>query len=68
MQEWVGKRAKIFVRNLSDKPIVYTGKILSFTNPFITISARGYSHDTYSQNNQNQIDVSINIQDIVQIK
>jgi len=57
MQEWVGKRCKVFIRNLiAEKAIVYTGVVLSVTSTFITIKDR--TDNT----------VSINVQDIVQIK
>lgn len=57
MQEWVGKRCKIFIRNLTaEKAIVYTGVVISVASNFITIKDR--TDNT----------VSINIQDIIQIK
>lgn len=56
MNEWNNKKAKIFVRNLSDKPIIYTGKIISYSPPFITISDK-----------TGKI-ISINVADIIQIK
>ena len=55
MNEWTGKKCKIFIRNLSERPIVYTGKILSIDTHFVTIC------DRYSGN------VSVNVQDVIQI-
>lgn len=56
MNEWNGKLCKIFVRNLSDKPIVYTGKIISDEANFITFLDRDGRQ------------ISINRQDLIQIK
>ena len=56
MKEWINKRCKIFVRNLSEKPIVYTGTVIAVDNPFLTITDRDGR------------DVSINFMDIIQIK
>jgi hypothetical protein len=58
MQEWVGKRYKIFMRNLktlSDRPIIYNGQVISFTGNFITI------------NDRNNNKISINVNDIIQV-
>jgi hypothetical protein len=56
INEWTGNFAKIFVSNLAtDKPIIYTGKILSVDENFVTISAQG-------------VLVSVNIRNIIQIK
>ena len=56
MNELVGKRIKIFVRNLSDKPIVYTGEVIAVSSTFITLIDR--TNDK----------VIINLQDVIQIK
>ena len=56
MQEWIGKKCKIFIRNLSDKPIVYTGTVLSITGQFLSITDRDGKP------------ITININDIIQIK
>jgi len=57
MKEWIGKRCKVFVRNLmADKPVIYTGTIISADEHFITINAK------------NSERVTINISDIIQIK
>ena len=54
--EWIGKRCKIFIRNLSDRPIIYTGTIISVKQQFLTIIDK--------MNNT----VTINLQDIIQIR
>jgi ribosome maturation factor RimP len=57
MKEWIGKKCKVFVRNLmADKPVIYTGTITSADEHFVTMKAR------------NAEMVSINITDIIQIK
>jgi len=56
MNEWINQRCKIFVRNLSDKPIIYTGTVLAVDQNFLTILDK--------TNNK----VSVNISDIIQIK
>ena len=56
MQEWINKKCKIFVRNLNDKPVIYTGTILSVEGNFVTISAKNFEK------------VTINMNDIIQIK
>jgi hypothetical protein len=56
MKEWINKKCKVFVRNLSDKAIVYTGIVVSVDEGFINFIDR--------DNNK----VTININDIVQIK
>ena len=56
MNEWIGKKTKIFIRNLSERAIVYTATILSFEPPFVTILDR--------DNNK----ITINVNDIIQIK
>jgi len=56
MNEWINKRCKIFVRNLADRPIIYTGTILAVNQPFITILDKDNKR------------VTVNIQDIIQIR
>jgi len=53
---WIGKRCKIFVRNLSERPIIYTGKVLSIDENFLTLlsSIEG--------------EISLNVKDIILIK
>lgn len=55
-EEWLNKRCKVFIRNLSDKPIVYTGEIISVSSNFITIL------DLRNEN------IKINVQDIILIR
>ena len=56
IQKLIGKRCKLFIRNLSDKAIVYTGMILNIQDQFITILDR---------NNEKII---INVQDLIQMR
>lgn len=56
MKKWVNKRCRIFVRSLSDKPIIYTGMIISVDDNFITI------HDK-----EDKI-IGINLLDLIQIR
>ncbi len=56
MREWIGQKVRIFIRNLNDKPIVYTATILSVEDGFITFTER------------NGEKICVNIKDIIQIK
>ena len=58
MKEWIGKKkVKVFVRNLTgERPIIYTADILSVEDRFITFTDKKGEK------------VSININDIIQIK
>jgi len=53
---WIGKKCKIFIRNLSEQAIVYTATILSVDSPFMTILDR------------DKKTITININDIIQIR
>lgn len=35
--EWLNKKCKVFIKNLSDEPIVYTGTLIDLSENFITI-------------------------------
>jgi hypothetical protein len=54
--KWIGKRCKIFVRNLSERPIIYTGKVLSIDENFLTLLSAIEG------------EMSLNIKDIILIK
>lgn len=56
MNEWIGKKCKIFIRNLSPSAIVYTATVISIDKNFMTILDR--------DNKQ----ITINVADIIQIK
>jgi predicted choloylglycine hydrolase len=56
MKEWIGKKVKIFIRNLDFKPIVYTAEVLSVEGSFITFRDR-----------TDKI-ISINLADVIQVK
>lgn len=54
--KWIGKHCKIFVRNLYEKPIIYTGKVLSINENFLTLFS------------QIEGEISVNVKDIILIK
>lgn len=56
MNEITERQYKIYIRNLAEKPIIYTGKILSFDAPFLKFCDR------------DGVILLINFQDIIQIK
>jgi len=56
MKEWIGRKGKIFVRNLDSKAIVYTADVLSVEGSFMTIRDRDGNI------------ISINLMDVIQIK
>jgi len=56
MNEWKNKKCKIWIKNLSDKAIIYTGVCTAVSENFLTILDR------------NNDKVSVNITDIIQIR
>jgi len=56
MKQWIGKKVKIFIRNLDSKPIVYTAEVLSVEGSFITFRDRGGKI------------ISINLMDVIQVR
>ena len=56
MKELIGRKVKIFIRGLSDKPIIYTADVLSIDGEFITFRDR------------DGVPISVNTKDIIQIK
>ena len=56
MNEWINKRCRIFIKNLSERPIIYTGKVLGIDLPFLTILDE-------KANTQ----IAVNVSDIIQI-
>jgi len=56
VKELIGRKVKIFIRGLSDKPIIYTADVLSIDGEFITFRDR-----------DKEI-ISVNTKDIIQIK
>ena len=56
MNEWIGKYCRIWIRNLAANPIIYTCKVMNVSSGFMTILDR------------NGDNISININDIIQIR
>jgi len=56
VKELIGRKVKIFIRGLSDKPIIYTADVLSIDGEFITFRDR------------DGVPISVNTKDIIQIK
>jgi len=56
MNEWINKKCKIFIRNLANTAIVYTGTITSIDEEFITFI------DRYNER------LTINKKDVIIIK
>ena len=36
-KKWIGKKVKVFIKGLADRPIIYSGEVISVNDNFLTM-------------------------------